>query len=118
MRLSDFSTTDAVPQRYFQNRLGGLGQYYLGTLQQAGLLPGDPHSGIRYTEERGGPLARAFDGGVDRESFFATHEADESASSGQASTPCRSKGCCSPAAAPTANGSPRRSRRRSTAAVI
>lgn len=77
LRLSEFSTTDASPQRYFQSRLGGLGQYYLGTLQQAGLLMGDARSGILYTEERGGPLARAFDGGVEREAFFAALEADE-----------------------------------------
>ncbi|MFL6337063.1 MAG: hypothetical protein ACJ754_27495 [Pyrinomonadaceae bacterium] len=77
LRLSEFSTTDPVPERYFQNRHGGLGQYYLGTLQQAGLLLGDARSGIRYTEERGGPLARAFDDGVDREAFFAALEADE-----------------------------------------
>jgi hypothetical protein len=77
LRLSEFATTDATPQRYFMNKHGGLGQYYLGTLQQAGLLLGDPRSGIRYTEERGGPLARAFDAGVDREAFFAALEADE-----------------------------------------
>lgn len=77
LRLSEFSTTDPAPRRYFMNKLGGLGQYYLGTLQQAGLLVGDPRSGIRYTEERGGPLARAFDAGVDREAFFDALEADE-----------------------------------------
>lgn len=77
LRLSEFSTTDPTPRRYFMNKFGGLGQYYLGTLQQAGLLVGDPRSGIRYTEERGGPLARAFDAGVDRGAFFAALEADE-----------------------------------------
>lgn len=77
LRLSEFSTTDQAPERYFKNKLGGLGQYYLGTLQQAGLVAGDPRSGIRYTEERGRPMARAFDEGCDREAFFAALEADE-----------------------------------------
>jgi hypothetical protein len=77
LRLSEFATTDATPQRYFMNKHGGLGQYYLGTLQQAGLLLDDARSGIRYTEERGGPLAQAFDAGVDREAFFAALEADD-----------------------------------------
>lgn len=77
LRLSEFATTDAVPERYFKNKLGGLGQYYLGALQQADLLRGDLRSGIRYTDERGGIMAEAFDGGVDRGAFFAALEADE-----------------------------------------
>jgi hypothetical protein len=42
--LSRFATREKVPERYFQNRFGGLGQYYLGPLQELGLL------GFRFSE--------------------------------------------------------------------
>lgn len=37
-KLSRFATRDEVPTRYFKNRLGGLGQYYAGVLQDLGIL--------------------------------------------------------------------------------
>jgi hypothetical protein len=48
-------------RRYFANSLGGLGQYYFGALREIGILGGDTRSrDIRYTNERGLPLAHAF----------------------------------------------------------
>jgi hypothetical protein len=76
LRLSEFATTEADPTRYFQNRLGGLGQYYLGTLRDADILTGDLRSGVRYTPGRGLTLARAFNEGVNRGLFFEVMESD------------------------------------------
>jgi len=57
--------------RYFMNPLGGLGQYYFGPLRELGILGGDTRSrDIRYTPERGAPLADAFGAGVDADTFF------------------------------------------------
>lgn len=77
LRLSKYATTEAEGERYFKNKLGGLGQYYLGTLRDAGVLLGDLRSGVKYTEERGLVLAEAFGKGVDRGKFFEVLEADE-----------------------------------------
>jgi hypothetical protein len=76
-RLSIYAATDDTPQRYFKDRLGGLGQYYLGTFRQLGILAGGPRTVVKCTPQRGLPLAEAFDAGVDREDFFDALEADE-----------------------------------------
>lgn len=77
LRLSKYATTDEVGHRYFKNMQGGLGQYYLGSLREVGLmLGGSRGEEISYTKERGLPLAAAFDSGVDRKSFFEALEAD------------------------------------------
>ena len=77
LRLSAYAATDAEEGRYFKNKLGGLGQYYLGTLREADVLAGDLRTGVRYRDERGLKLAQAFDRGVDRQRFFAALESDE-----------------------------------------
>lgn len=76
-KLSAYTATDDTPQRYFKHRLGGLGQYYLGTFYQLGILAGSPRAIVRYTPQRGAPLAEAFDAGVTRDDFFDALEADE-----------------------------------------
>jgi hypothetical protein len=76
-KLSTYAITDDTPQRYFKHRLGGLGQYYLGTFYQLGILAGSPRAVVKYTPQRGEPLAEAFDAGVDRDGFFDALEADE-----------------------------------------
>jgi hypothetical protein len=76
-KLSTNTSTDDTPQRYFKHRLGGLGQYYLGTFYQLGILAGSPRAIVRYTPQRGVPLAEAFDAGVERDDFFDALEADE-----------------------------------------
>jgi hypothetical protein len=80
--LSTYATTESEEERYFKNKLGGLGQYYLGTLREADVLAGDLHTGVRYREGsgregRGLKLAEAFDRGVDRKRFFAALESDK-----------------------------------------
>ena len=76
LRLSKYATTDDSKYRYFKNKLGGLGQYYLNTLRDAGLILGDLRE-VRYTTERGLALAEAFDEGVARKRFFDVLEEDE-----------------------------------------
>lgn len=76
IRLSTYaSIEDGNAQRYFKNQLGGLGQYYLGSLRDLGIIHGDVRE-IKYVTERGGLLAEAFDRKVDRKQFFATLERD------------------------------------------
>jgi hypothetical protein len=63
--------------RYFQNPLGGLGQYYFGPLRDLKVLDyvdGNPRNPVGYDKERGAALALAFDRGVDAESFFEALE--------------------------------------------
>jgi hypothetical protein len=74
--LSDYSLRDGAKQRYFLNRLGGLGQYYLGVLRELSILDGDSNSGIKYTRQIGEKIARSVDGGVNRQLFLAAVDAD------------------------------------------
>lgn len=76
LKLSTFATLDEDSgHRYFKNKLGGLGQYYLGTLRDLGIVEGDARE-IKYVTERGGALAETFDTEVDRKLFFETLEQD------------------------------------------
>lgn len=61
LRLSRYATLEQVNERYFQNALGGLGQYYFGPLRDSAILGGDTRTrDLKYTRERGLPLAEAF----------------------------------------------------------
>lgn len=71
LRLSDYATREDNDCRYFKNRLGGLGQYYIGTLQDLRILDIGERGWIRYTRERGQALAEAVDRYVDGDKFFA-----------------------------------------------
>jgi hypothetical protein len=75
-RLSTYATRENTVARYFQNPLGGLGQYYLGTLRELRVLDVGERGWISYTQERGQPLAEAVDRYVDGDLFFATLEFD------------------------------------------
>ena len=61
--------------RYFQNKLGGLGQYYIGILRELKVLDGSAATGIKYTQH-GLKLAQNFELGVDGKAFFATVDSD------------------------------------------
>jgi len=77
LRLSTYATTEDEPgTRYFKNRLGGLGQYYLGTFVDLGLLLGDPRSWIRYTRERGAVIARNVEEIIPADLFLKTIQED------------------------------------------
>ena len=68
--LDDYATLDEEPMRYFKNRLGGLGQYYLGVFKDLEILSGDTRQGLRYFRPRGDLLADVFAGTVDGDRFF------------------------------------------------
>lgn len=76
VRLSTYATREQVAQRYFANRLGGLGQYYLGTLTQLDVLSVPHRPWINYTLERGVPIAEAFDAAVAGRAFWKAIEDD------------------------------------------
>jgi len=76
LKLSTFATMeDGNKNRYFKNKLGGLGQYYLGSLTDLGIVDGNAIE-IKYVTERGGILAAAFDQRINRKRFFDTLEQD------------------------------------------
>jgi hypothetical protein len=74
--LSNYSLRDGAKARYFLNRLGGLGQYYLGVLRELSILDGDTARGIKYTRQIGEKIAASVDFGVNRVLFLAAVEAD------------------------------------------
>lgn len=77
LSLSEYATLDDdSPTRYFKNKLGGLGQYYIGTLRDLGLLDGNSRVGVQYVIERAPVLAESLDKGVNRNLFFKTIEDD------------------------------------------
>lgn len=78
LTLSDYSVLEETALRYFKNRRGGLGQYYLGALRDEYHLLDDPKGGvIDFTFERGRPMAESLDSGVDRSHFFKCIEDDQ-----------------------------------------
>jgi hypothetical protein len=77
IRLADYTVReDGNPRRYFKNPLGGLKQYYLGPFDGLGLMRALGRE-VRYTPERGMPLAQAFDTAVNRQLFVDTARGDE-----------------------------------------
>ena len=76
--LSTYATRESdTPNRYFKNKLGGLGQYYIGTFKDLGLLDGNSISGVQYTVPRAEEIAESFDTGVDKKLFFDSIDNDE-----------------------------------------
>lgn len=70
--LSEIAHREDKPGRYFKNKLGGLGQYYLGVFAELGIMDGNGNSGIANTNQIGRILAEAMDQGVDRSLFLQT----------------------------------------------
>ena len=70
--LDAYATLDG-PNRYFKNKLGGLGQYYFGPLRDLRVLDHSPQGTAYppgYDRERGRRLAEAFADGVPEDAFF------------------------------------------------
>jgi hypothetical protein len=90
VRLSDYSHRETAKQRYFKNKLGGLGQYYIGVLRELNVLDGDSLNGIRYTRQVGQPIAERMETSVDRAQFMDIVRSDvvTSAQLGQIETFC------------------------------
>jgi len=77
IKLSHYATQEEDEgDRYFKNKLGGLGQYYAGPLLELGILGGGSRNGFQYTKERGKLLAEALDSSVNRDLFFRTIDED------------------------------------------
>lgn len=77
IKISKYSAAEENnPKRYFKNKYGGLGQYYLGPLRDAGILDYNSRQELCYTDDKGAPLAESFDLAVDRGRFFAVLEKD------------------------------------------
>ena len=74
--ISDYSKQEGAKVRYFANKLGGLGQYYLGVLRELAILDGDTKSGLKYTRQLGQLIAERLDHGFDRKTFLDVVEAD------------------------------------------
>jgi hypothetical protein len=77
LRLSQYATTEDSPHRYFMNRLGGLSQYYAGTLADLMIMESSTQSWIRYSKEYGTLLAQNFDSDIPGERFWQMVEGDE-----------------------------------------
>lgn len=58
--------------RYFKNKLGGLGQYYIGVFRELNLMTGDLQTGIKNIREVGGIIAEAVELHVNSDLFFKT----------------------------------------------
>ncbi len=78
VKLSDAAHQgDGAKARYFKNKLGGLGQYYLGVFSELGIMDGNSSTGIKNTNQIGRVVAEAMDEGVDRDLFLKTLSEDD-----------------------------------------
>jgi len=76
LSLGEYAALEG-PKRYFQNKLGGLGQYYFGPLRDLRILDRSPQGAgypPGYDRTRGRLLAEAFAGGVPEDTFFRVME--------------------------------------------
>jgi hypothetical protein len=69
-------TFQQSPQRYFKNPLGGLSQYYAGTLSELKLMDASTKPWIKYTKELGAPLAEQVDACIQADRFWKVVESD------------------------------------------
>ncbi|MBN6774269.1 hypothetical protein JRG42_12190 [Pseudomonas granadensis] len=75
--LSQYATTDTKEDRYFVNRLGGLSQYYAGTLANLMIMQSSTTSWTKYSTEYGSLLAQDFETNVAGTLFWEKVEGDE-----------------------------------------
>lgn len=76
LKLSQFTAQDS-PLRYFKNPMGGLSQYYAGTLSDLKLMDASAKPWIRYTKEFGIPLAEKVNASIDADRFWRVIESDD-----------------------------------------
>jgi hypothetical protein len=76
LQLSRYTAQDS-PRCYFQNPMGGLGQYYAGTLSYLNLMDTSAKPWIMYTKEHGAPLAKKVDVSVPGDRFWSVIESDD-----------------------------------------
>jgi hypothetical protein len=76
LKLSDYSLREGAKTRYFMNKMGGLGQYYLGVLRELSILDGDTLNGVKYTRQIGQVIAEHTDVGFDSDLFLSVVDTD------------------------------------------
>lgn len=76
LRLNRYTAQDS-DTRYFQNEMGGLGQYYAGILTDFAILDSRSSNWIGYSRERGQPIAESLDKTVDGKLFWQTCDSDK-----------------------------------------
>ncbi|WP_313706131.1 hypothetical protein [Massilia sp.] len=75
LHLSEYTAHES-PSRYFKNPMGGLGQYYAGTLSNLNLMDASAKPWIKYTKEFGAPLAEHVNANVPAAHFWDVIECD------------------------------------------
>jgi hypothetical protein len=68
--ISTYSDVNATAHRYFKNPVGGLGQYYFGTLWGLGLLDGDSPRAMRLPKGTGTKMAEIVEHYVPTDKFI------------------------------------------------
>ena len=69
LNLSQYTSQES-PLRYFKNPMGGLSQYYAGTLSELKLMDASAKPWIKYTKELGAPLAEQVDASIQADRFW------------------------------------------------
>jgi hypothetical protein len=77
LQLSDYATQEDNGRRYFQNAMGGLGQYYAGPLMELGLcMRSSSGPWIQYSKVSGAHLAETLEKGLPSTDFWKSVERD------------------------------------------
>ncbi len=74
--VSNYSLREGAQARYFMNKMGGLGQYYIGVLRELLILDGNSSTGIKYTNQIGKVIAKSADRGLNGELFLDVVDRD------------------------------------------
>jgi len=74
--ISNYSDINGTTHRYFKNPVGGLGQYYFGTLWGLGLLDGDSPRAMRLPKGTGTKMAEIVDQYVPANEFIEALKSD------------------------------------------
>lgn len=76
LKLSEYTSQESA-HRYFKNPMGGLAQYYAGTLADLKLMDASAKPWIKYTKEHGAPLAVQVNSTTPADRFWQVVESDD-----------------------------------------
>ncbi len=76
LKLSEYTSQESA-HRYFKNPMGGLAQYYAGTLADLKLMDTSAKPWIKYTKEHGAPLAAQVNSTTPADRFWRVVESDD-----------------------------------------
>lgn len=74
--LSSYASREASSKRYFMNKLGGLGQYYLGVLRSLNLIDGNAREGVKAIKDMAMVFANHFVDKPPADNFMRIVKAD------------------------------------------